>query len=290
MKKTILSALALALVCVGCSSDDDAQVVTGPSIQINDLSTLTIDENSNNGTIIATITANVQGTTTVPVYSIVNQSPAGAVSIVENTIVIADASIFDYETTTEITGQITGSLGDVSETVAFSIAVTNIDEVLYFPDEAFKAALLENEAINTNGNDEIEESEAANFTGSIVAPARAIQDATGIHYFVNATGISLYQNNLTTIDVSSNTKVTQLLLEHNSLTSIDISNLTDLTDFKCHSNALTEANLANGNNANMTRMEIQTNIYLPCIKVDALPVPTTGWIKDGDATYSTDCL
>lgn len=290
MRKTILSALLLAAVFVSCNDDDETTAPLDPSISINSLSDLAINENSSNGTIIATIAATVANSDETPVYTLDNQTPAGAVSIVENTIVIADASIFDYETTTEITGQITGSLGDVSETVAFSIAVTNIDEALYFPDMAFKTALLENEAINTNGNDEIEESEAANFTGSIVAPARGIQDATGIHYFVNATGISLYQNNLTTIDVSSNTKVTQLLLEHNSLTSIDISNLTDLTDFKCHSNALTEANLANGNNANMTRMQIQTNIYLPCIKVDALPVPTTGWIKDGDATYSTDCL
>lgn len=168
--------------------------------------------------------------------------------------------------------------------------ITDFGEALYFPDEAFKAALVENPAINTNGNTEIEELEAENFTGSIVAPSKGIQDATGIAYFVNATGISLYKNNLTTIDVSNNTKVTQLLLEQNSLTSIDVSNLTELTDFKCHTNALTEANLANGNNANMTRMEIQSNIYLPCIKVDALPVPTTGWNKDSDATYSTDCF
>lgn len=163
------------------------------------------------------------------------------------------------------------------------------DEIIVFTDTNFKAVLINDTTINTNNDSEITHSEALNFTGIIAAQNSNISNVEGIEFFVNATRIALFNNNLSTIDVSKNTKVTQLLLSLNNLTGIDVSNLTVLTDFKCHSNNLTEANIANGNNANMTRMELQGNASLTCITVDQLPVPTTGWGKDNSASYSTEC-
>lgn len=164
--------------------------------------------------------------------------------------------------------------------------VNDVDEIILFTDTNFKAVLINDNAINTNNDGEITESEALNFTGIIAAQNSNISNVEGIEFFTNVTRIALFNNNLSTIDVSKNTKVTQLLLSLNNLTSIDISNLTILTDFKCHTNKLTSANIANGNNVNMTRMELQGNPNLTCITVDQSPVPTAGWGKDNSASYN----
>ncbi|WP_020527042.1 hypothetical protein [Flexithrix dorotheae] len=163
------------------------------------------------------------------------------------------------------------------------------EDLISIPDDNFKKILVADPAINSNKDDEISKSEASAFTGIISAQNSSIQDVTGIEYFTNVTRISLFNNQITSIDLSKNTKVTQLLLESNNLTSIDVSNLTQLVDFKAHSNNLTSVNLANGNNSNMTRMQLQGNPALNCIKVDALSAPADGWVKDDNASYSTSC-
>ncbi|MDW7694653.1 hypothetical protein R9C00_07860 [Flammeovirgaceae bacterium SG7u.111] len=206
-------------------------------------------------------------------------------------IYVDDASLFDYETNPTITGTLTVTDGNgISKSANLTINVRYVDAVINIPDANFKNALLANSAINTIDDNEITESEATNFTGTLSATNSSISDVTGIEYFINVTGISLFGNNLTSIDLSNNTKVTQLLIESNDLTTIDISNLTQLVDFKGHSNSFTSVNIANGNNGNMTRMQLQNNPNLTCIKVDAMPVPYNGWVKDASASYSiTDC-
>jgi len=160
---------------------------------------------------------------------------------------------------------------------------------IVFNDDNFKRILVADTALNTNYDNEITEEEAAAFTGHILAPNEGLTDVSELTYFPNITGISLYGNDLTSIDVSHNTKVVQLLLEDNQLTSVDVSALSVLTDFKCHSNKLVEANVANGNNSNMTRVQFHANPDLTCITVDDLADINTNWIKDNTAGYSTNC-
>ena len=45
--------------------------------------------------------------------------------------------------------------------------------------------------------------------------------------------------------------------------------------------------MANGNNNNMTRMELQGNPNLSCVKVDAIPTPDSGWITNNTSAYTT---
>ncbi|MDW7695124.1 cadherin domain-containing protein [Flammeovirgaceae bacterium SG7u.111] len=204
-------------------------------------------------------------------------------------ISLAEGKKLDYETATSHILTVEVSDGEASKTAKVTINVTDLDDIA-IPDANFITALLNNSSINTNGNSVIETAEASSFTGTISAANSNIESVEGIEFFTNATRISLYGNSLTSIDLSSNTKVTQLLLESNKLKTIDVSMLSELTDFKAHSNELTTVNLANGNNANMTRMQLQGNPGLTCIKVDQLPVPTSGWSKDASASYSIiDC-
>jgi Leucine-rich repeat (LRR) protein len=133
--------------------------------------------------------------------------------------------------------------------VAYSTANwTNIDPQTSFstncactvniPDANFKAFLVGNAAINTNGNTEIECSEAS-ATTYMSCNGLSIADLTGLEAFTSL-GLFYCENNLlTSIDISANTSLTTLYCKGNQLTSLDISNNTLLTNLRCHENSIT---------------------------------------------------
>lgn len=189
---------------------------------------------------------------------------------------------------------------------------TNIDltAIVNITDSSFKDVLVGDSAINTNGDNEIQVSEASAYTGNIDVRDKGITNLTGIEEFIKATGLFASNNNISSMDISKNTKLTrigvfgnqlisidvsnnielnQLLVENNQLTTIDLSMLSKLTDFKGNSNKLSGiVNIANGNNINMTRVQMLGNPDLQCVKTDAGFVPTSVW-RLGSAT-SGDCL
>ena len=103
---------------------EDVQETT---LSIGDLTSLNVDENSTNGTEVGMVNATVSGSVDTPIYAIQSQSPTGAVN--GNKIVIADSSIFDYETNPSITGVIVVTAGGVSQTANFTIAVNDLQGV-----------------------------------------------------------------------------------------------------------------------------------------------------------------
>ncbi|WP_452225778.1 T9SS type A sorting domain-containing protein [Lacinutrix cladophorae] len=140
---------------------------------------------------------------------------------------------------------------------------------IYIPDANFKAALVGDTAINTNGDTEIQCSEATDAIGTIHAYNDNISDLTGIEAFTNITGLYCYDNNLTSLDVSANIFLIDLFCDNNNLTSL---------------------NIANGNNANMINFDATSNATLTCIQVDAGFTPNSaGWQKDAMASYSDNC-
>ena len=137
------------------------------------------------------------------------------------------------------------------------------------PDANFKAALVGDTAINTNGDTEIQCSEATDAIGTIYAYNDNISDLTGIEAFINITALYCYDNNLTSLDVSANISLIDLFCDNNNLTSL---------------------NIANGNNANMINFDATGNAALTCIQVDAGFTPNSaGWQKDVTANYSDNC-
>ncbi len=71
------------------------------------------------------------------------------------------------------------------------------------PDVNFKNALLNhNPVIDTNGDEQIQVSEAEAFTGLLRADNRAIADLTGIEAFVNITQLHCYNNQLTSLNLT----------------------------------------------------------------------------------------
>jgi len=128
----------------------------------------------------------------------------------------------------------------------FSIVITiTFGQNVSIPDVNFKAYLVGDTAINTNGDSEIQIAEATAFTGSIYCGSNSISDLTGIEYFTNLTYLSCSNNQLTSLDVSNNTALTVLSCGGNHLTSLDVSNKTALTKLYCQGNQLTSLDVSN---------------------------------------------
>jgi len=169
---------------------------------------------------------------------------------------------------------------------------------VYIPDANFKAYLVGNTAINTNGDGEIQVSEANSFSGTIVCSNLNISDLTGIESFTVLTVLDCGINQLTSLDVSQNTALTSLSCYYNQITSLDLSNHTTLTDLICWGNQLTSLDvsqntaltklacnanqlinldLRNGNNTNFQILYSFENPNLFCIDVDDISWSNTYW-------------
>jgi len=111
------------------------------------------------------------------------------------------------------------------------------------PDANFKAYLIGNTAINTNGDTEIQCAEATAFTGTIACTNLSISDLTGVEAFTALTKLWCNYNSLTSLDLTQNTALTELMCFNNSLTSINVTQNTALTLLYCGSNSLSSLDL-----------------------------------------------
>ncbi len=206
--------------------------------------------------VIWKIAATVANSDESPVYSIKSQNPAGVLGLEGNKIVIADTSAVDYDTNTELKGEIQATAGSATATAAFTFSITD-DAGIYIPDAKFKAVLVKNTALNTDGDQEISVAEAQAFTGGIQGTNLGITDATGIEYFTNVTQLDLGRNALTAIDVSKNSALTSLELSLTQLIALDVSQNTVLTYLDLNDNNLIDINVSK--NTALTNLKIRNN-------------------------------
>ena len=128
---------------------------------------------------------------------------------------------------------------------------------VYIPDANFKAYLVGNSAINTNGDGDIQVSEANSFSGIIVCSNLNISDLTGFEAFTVLTYLNCEGNQLSILDVSQNTALTYLNCEDNQLTNLDLSNNTALIESKCQGNQITSLDLSQ--NSALTTLNCRSN-------------------------------
>ena len=146
----------------------------------------------------------------------------------------------------------------------------NCSPIVFIPDTNFKAALVGDTAINTNADSEIQVSEAAAYTGSISVPNLGISDLTGIEAFPNILVLSCDTNQLSSLNVSSNTALLYLSCASNQLASLDVSGNTALSNLSCASNQLTSLDVASNmalnylicNNNQLTNLNVSNNTLL----------------------------
>jgi len=182
------------------------------------------------------------------------------------------------------------------------------------PDANFKAYLVGNTAINTNGDTEIQVSEATAHGGGIECDYMNIADLTGIEAFTALTQLQCNNNQLTTLDVSQNTSLTWLNCYDNQLTSLnlngataleglyawnnqlvnlDVSQNTSLISLLCNNNQLISLDLSQISCAlQINESDFSENPNLNCVEVTDLSCWQNNYIGFLDTTYqyySTNC-
>ena len=137
------------------------------------------------------------------------------------------------------------------------ITSSSFSQNVFIPDAAFKEYLVGNTDINTNGDDEIQVSEARDFSGDINCEEMNIYDLTGIEEFTALTSLNCESTLVTSIDVSKNTALTSLRCggweRGSQLTSLDVSNNTNLTFLKCAGSQLSSLDVSN--NTALTQLD-----------------------------------
>ena len=139
------------------------------------------------------------------------------------------------------------------------------------PDANFKAYLVGNTAINTNGDSEIQLSEATAFNDGIYCSNMNISDLTGIEAF---------------------TSIIYLLCQNNQLSSLYLADNISLYALVCSNNQLTSLDFSNGNNTmtNWQEFECYGNPNLFCINVDDPVYSTATWVNiDSQIQFSNNC-
>lgn len=125
-------------------------------------------------------------------------------------------------------------------------------------DANFKNALLQDKLINTNGDSEIQVSEAAAYSGNINVSFKSIKSLDGIEAFTKITQLDCSSNELTTFDISQNTALTSLAFSYNKFSTVNLSKNTALTSLVCSSNKLTSLDISK--NTALTTLNCASNL------------------------------
>ncbi len=123
--------------------------------------------------------------------------------------------------------------GGFNANVVLEGGVADVFDVI--TDPAFRTYC---EQFDTDGDGILTEAEARAVT-LINAPNAGIASLAGIEYFTEITVINLPNNQLTGLDVSSHTKLTDLICHSNRLTTLDISGCTSLSQMIVFNNRMT---------------------------------------------------
>lgn len=127
--------------------------------------------------------------------------------------------------------------------------------IVNIPNTNFKNYLINNAAINTNADSEIQCNEATAFTGTINCSNLNITDLTGVEAFTNSTSIYCTGNQLSNINLNSNTALQTLHCDLNQLTSLDVSNNANLIILVCSDNLLTSLDVSSNSSLQVLRCE-----------------------------------
>ncbi len=136
-------------------------------------------------------------------------------------------------------------------------------QIITIPDANFKSKLL-TLGIDTNGNQEIEQTEAANVT-SLNINAASIDDLAGIEYFVNLQVLNCQNNYINNLDVMALTNLQNLNCSYNHLESINVAGLTNLQTLDFSNNYLYDSFDITG----LTSLQTLkcSNSYIPSINL-----------------------
>jgi len=174
-------------------------------------------------------------------------------------------------------------------------------QIVNIPDINFKNKLINhNPIIDTNNDNEIQNSEAVAFQGVVKVQNHTntglIENLTGIEEFINITGLHCYGNLITTLDVSQNTQIIELYCSGNLLNDLNIAGLNNLTYFSCDDNNLSSLDVSgltiegeglycNNNNLTSLILNNSTINYISCDNNNLTELD----LSSVNSVYSLDC-
>ena len=142
------------------------------------------------------------------------------------------------------------------------------------PDAYFKAALVGNASINTNMDAEIQITEANSYSGSINVAGAGIANLTGIEAFGLLDSLDCSHNQLSGLNLSSNTVLTYLDCSFNHLAALDVSACTSITTLNCsHNYEITSLDVSA--NTSLTTLNCSHNHAITSLDVSANTLLTT---------------
>ncbi|MFH2142016.1 MAG: T9SS type A sorting domain-containing protein [Bacteroidota bacterium] len=183
----------------------------------------------------------------------------------------------------------------LSATLLFVLFVNA--QIVNIPDANFKYALVNHiPVIDTNGDGEIQVSEALAFSDTIDVGDYNISDLTGIETFIVITGLYCWNNQLTTLDVSNNTALNVLRCDENQLTALDVNNNTALTELGCGLNLLTILDISNNtalkilwcNGNQLSSIDVSNNVSLNDFQCSYNPLNTLN-VSNNTALVQLNC-
>ena len=146
---------------------------------------------------------------------------------------------------------------DISVVVSFESS-TNADDVVVnstnFPDEAFQNWILNNLEAAKDGVLTAAELESITY---IDCSEKQIHSLKGIEYFTSLYNLYCPFNQLTSLDVSKNTKLNSLICYQNQLTTLNLGDITTLVYLACGENKLTSLDVSK--NTSITSIQCQDN-------------------------------
>jgi len=150
------------------------------------------------------------------------------------------------------TGAYIGSYDTAGKSITF-VTDVEINEV-NFPDEAFRTYLTDN--FDSNHDGFFSKDEIAAVT-EMTCDNMSIQSLKGIEKFKALTRLSLTNNQLTELDLSSNTELVAVVSAANPITSINVNNCTKLKTLGCDLNLLTTIDVSG--NPNLETLGLSEN-------------------------------
>ena len=203
--------LGALMTFYACSKDDtDVIAVENTpnttqeiSIDLDDIS-IEVEENTSVNTLLSEIIVEVTGSTATPTYQLTDIIPDGAISIANNQIVVADATLFNYESYTEITARLTASINEQSSTAQINIDVLDIEDAVISVSN-FQATIDENPVQGTL----LGEISASSDQGAIDA-YEIIDGQYATAFTINENG-QLYVNDTSFYDYETNTSLSAII-------------------------------------------------------------------------------
>ena len=158
-------------------------------------------------------------------------------------------------------------------------AVLAADEVAInetnFPDEKFRNYVLTEFDKNSDSKLSSEEIAAVK---KIQANGMGIKSLDGVGFFTALETLQCWDNELTELDVSKNTKLTSLSCSKNKLTALDVSKNTELTRLYCGSNKLTELDVSK--NAKLEMLDCESDSLYSYMQLTELDVSQNTALKE----------